>query len=267
MKFRKKSKQNHIIETITKLKKEQQNYGHGIKRGLIFPILIILMLGDIATIFPLMDSLFYQSQILSLAITIIAGFVLEGVPYAAAHFLLKKKKEKKEVIFLAALGIAFLLVFTLLFNFRMNSQDIQYQATGTELNLSGEVADETEQVFIPTKGQSSMTLLLSILPLCTSVLAFVISCAYNPEELKKEHDELAMIQMKELLANMQASENEIKQEQERDLTAYDETLYQSRLADLDKFAKMEKLEVRRKMAMKLGTADAVSKLLEGGTKI
>lgn len=267
MRFHKKENKTGLTESILNMKKAQQNCSHGIKRELILPLLFILIAGDMATIYPLMDSMFYQSMILSFVITLIAGLALEGIPYVAAHYILKTKKDRKDIIALAVLGIAFLTVFFLLFYLRFNSQDLQYQAVGAELSFGSEIGEEIETVFTPTKGQEAMTLLLAVLPFITSVLALAVSCAYRPEELKREGDELAEIKLSKLLADMEAYSNEVKKELERDLTAYDEALYQSRQEDLDYIAQMEKFEVRKMLAIKLGTPDAVSSLLEGGTKI
>lgn len=270
MRFQKKESKTGLTEGIITMKKEQQKCSHKIKRELLPPLLLILVAGDMATIYPLIEAMFYQSMILSLAVTVIAGLVLEGIPCVAAHYILKKQKDRKDIIALAALGIAFLTVFILLFYLRLNSQDLQYQAAGAELSIEGVtdiVGSEVETVFTPTKGQKAMTMLLAFLPLITSVLALALSCAYRPEELKKERDELAEVKLSKLLADMEAYTNEVKKETERDLTAYDEALYQSRQEDLDCLAKMEKYEVRKMLAIRLGTPDAVSHLLEGGTKI
>jgi hypothetical protein len=252
---------------MLKLKKGQQKCSQGVNRKLILPLILILMAGDMTTIYPLMDSMFYQSRILSLMITVIVGLVLEGVPYVAGHFIMRKNKDVKTMVTLAVLGAAFFTTFLGVFFLRMNSQDLQYQAMGADLSISSEIGEEKEVVFTPTEGQKSMTLLLSVLPLCTSVLALGISCAYTPQELEEEHNALAVIQMEELLANMDAVENEIREEGERDLDAYDNALYQTRMEDLENLARIEKLEARRLLALKLGTPEAVSHLLEGGTKV
>lgn len=267
MKFNKRKKQSEITETMVKMKKEQQKCSHKVMRGMLYPMLLALIVGDMLTIYPLIDAMFYQSQLLSFAITLIAGLALEGIPYVAAHFIMKEKKDRGDIITISALGVTFLIIFILLFNLRFHSQDLQYQAEGAELSVSTDISEKKEEVFTPTDGQSSMTLLLSVLPFCTSVLALALSCAYRPKELRKESDELNRIRMEELLAVMDASSNEVKKEMERDLTAYDDALYQTRLDDLDKLAKIEKFEVRRMLAMKLGTPDSASELLEGGKDI
>lgn len=262
MKRHKKEKSISLTENMMEIKKLRQNCSHGVKQGLVLPLLLGLMLGDMATIYPLMDAICYQNAILSLAITLIFGLALEGIPYAAAHFILKERKGKRDVIALTALGIIFLLAFFLLFFLRVNSQELQYQAAGAELSVSGMFEEEIETVFSPTKAQKSMTLLLGFMPLITSVFALVLGCAYSPKELRRERDELAEIELSKLLADVKASSKEIEKEWERDLTAYDDALFQSRQADLDNFAEMEKYEVRKMLAIKLGTPDAVSRLLE-----
>lgn len=235
-------------------------------RPLALPILLsFFVLLDLFTIYELMDRMFYQNPWLSRFIAIGIAIVLEGIPYIAAQFYMREKKDMADKITLAILGGVFLLIFMTLFGLRWNARTMMFSSNEeSKLSIitSIQAVVETETEYKTSAAEDMMTLLLAITPLATSVLAFFLSCFYRTSNKIRDRKRLNAFRLEDQLKALSIRQNEIHNELQRDLSKYNTDLYNVALDQLGDYETLLKNMVRQKLCMYLGTAAAVSEILE-----
>lgn len=126
-------------------------------------IIAICMAGDYMTIFPLIDTMLYQSAAQVFMVTAVAILLLDGIPYIAGGFYMKEKKTASDKVWFGVLMMVFFLTVAILFHLLWNTQEIQYNSTEIKpiVNILQETEDTKElEKFEPTDGQKAMTLFL-----------------------------------------------------------------------------------------------------------
>lgn len=245
--------------------KKRQKLTYKVFPWLLPVIIIICMAGDFMTIFPLIDSMLYQSAGQVFMVTAVAILLLDGIPYIAGGFYMKEEKTASDKIWFVVLMTVFFVTVIALFYLRWNTQELQYDTTETKLTVSTfeETGDTEEEVFKPTAGQKAMTLFLGFLPVGTSMITFAASCMYSISKTKREYNKSLRIKLLDMENDLGVQEEEIRKELEWDMQKYDEGMFLLNLDDIKQLEVIAKLKVREKLAEKLGTPDSVSKLLEG----
>lgn len=73
-------------------KKKRQKLTYRVFPWLLPFIIAVCMAGDYMTIFPLIDSMLYQSAMQVFMVTAVAILLLDGIPYIAGGFYMKEKR-------------------------------------------------------------------------------------------------------------------------------------------------------------------------------
>lgn len=233
---------------------------------LLLPVLLgFFMLVDGLTIYQLIEQMFYQAQWLSIIVTIGIAAVLEGVPYVAAQYIMREEKKKSDYVVLITLAVSFAILFFSLFALRWNTQDLLYSTADSEivLDVMNQASTETVVQEESNAGQQAMTFLLGISPLLTSILAFALSCFQVAASKRNNIDVENDIELMERMKLLRIFEQETTDEIKRDLLGYDQKLLAMEMEKLDTYAAILKNIVRQRVAMKTGSPEMVSKLLEG----
>lgn len=227
----------------------------------ILPVIIIaFIVSDALSIYSVIDNLFNQKEYLSIMLTVIVAVLLEVLPMIGAKFYLKQNKNKEDKYILGTLATAFgLLVFAIIL-VRFYTMDLMFSAKVTQLNIMG---IETESPnYLPTYGEYAMTFLMSILPILTSVAAFMLTIMNPPQQKLENLRQIHKIQIADSLITQTTYANELERELMIDLVKRDDTLYNEKLDEIKDRAEEMKRRVRELAAEKLGTPQAVTELLE-----
>ena len=245
-------------QILFKQEKTLQNTGRTIHPMLLPILLIFLTIMDGLTINQLIDAMFYQDWILSLAVTIGLAILLEGIPCVGAHFYQKRERSFADHVILAALTVVFTILVLILFVLRWNTRDIMFEQ---EVLFDGSITQAPE-IFEATPAQNTMAVLMGFSPLATSVVAFCLACAYDSKQQYQERLHLVQIRYRELLTQKEAEESELIEELKRDLMSQEREAYRNARETLGSCEMLLKNRARQLLAIHLSTADAVSKLLE-----
>lgn len=251
-------------EVLLRQERKLQKAANPVKPLLLPLLLLFFVVLDALTIFELMDQMFYQSRWLSVLITVGIAIVLEGIPYLASQYFMRDKKTIVDKVTLAALGTVFLLIFITLFVLRWNARALTFSSNESQLAVitSIQTVEQVDSIHGTSAAENVMTVLLGITPLATSVLAFFLSCIYKTSDKLKDKKKINAIELEERLKVLSIKQNEIKNELKRDLVSYNEDLYHVAVEQVNDYEKMLKVIVRQKLAVYLGTAQAVTNLLE-----
>ncbi len=227
----------------------------------ILPVIIIsFIVSDALSIYSVIDNLFNQKEYLSIMLTVIVAVLLEVLPMIGAKFYLKQNKTKEDKYILGTLAAAFgLLVFAIVL-VRFYTMDLMFSAKVTQLNITG-IKTESHN-YLPTHGEYAMTFLMSMLPILTSVAAFVLTIMNPPQQKLENLRRLHKIQIADSLITQITYTKELERELMIDLIKRDDILYNEKLDEIKDRAEEMKRRVRELAAEKLGTPHAVTELLE-----
>lgn len=195
--------------------------------------------------------------------TAIIAILLEVIPMMGARYYLKKDRSDDYYI-LGALAAAFgLLVFALIL-LRCYTMEQMFSSASTRLNIAGITTESN--TYSPTNGEYAMTFLMSMLPILTSVAAFILTIMNSLYDKLKNMKKLHEIQIADTIIKQMAYAKEIEQELKIDLVARDNVLYERMNKAIEDRAQEMKCRVRELVAEKRGTPQAVTELLETDTE-
>ncbi len=151
---------------------------------------------DALVIYNIIDAGITDNAIMVLAVSFMLAFVLDLIPCYIAKFCrqIKYKTDKNAKRFLILAITMYFILFSAIFYLRFVFSDMygqEEQVMALENTVSNEsVLTETPSDTSNTKG-NALILVLSLLPMGTSVLCFFIAYA-SDDEIKKIIDELEM---------------------------------------------------------------------------
>lgn len=231
-------------------------------------LLLILFFSafDGVTIFTVIDGMFLQSMFLSIFVTVGLAIFLNFLPYKAAHYTMKEDKDALDKAIISALYAGIVIMSLALFLLRWHSMESAFSTAGASMAVRS--ACDTIQAGTNTPVEISwdkamMTIILGISPFFTSLVVFAITCrvkqSIKRDIINKQNDIMILEQLKIRKIQIQ----EMKAELSRDLEGYDKKQLEIEKNKLTEQGELLKERVRQLVALKIGTADAVSTLLEG----
>ena len=215
------------------------------------------------------------------------GFVIAlDISMGVAGNCIKQAKEKlrsrKETTVIVTICICcFLISFGLFSSMRISTRAMLKESS----NVEDSVADETEKPAGETEGfvieaeevdesDNSSNLVtaitLAILPLATSLISLAASLMASKPIQDKLYDlSKARIKLQSLITAVDEvlAETEDADEYTKKMTAMDDELYQSFLAEIDKSSTTLKLKVRALLMEKLGNPDSITSLTESSQSV
>lgn len=229
------------------------------KKGVKELILVILIAFDTLCMHTATDLYFTQKAWMSVIITLAMAFVLDVPPMLLGAVSKDRKippQEKKlEIIGLLS---AFLLMYLCTFALRFATMDEMF--TTVTLEIAGQAAEQTQTGH--TFGHYIMALILSIIPLGTSIVSFVLGMQDDPEEAQRHQLRLNRIELQQQIDIMRVMHAELREDMSFDLDKYDLERYNIRLETIRDQADILESDSRKHLTEKLGRAEAVSKLME-----
>lgn len=251
-------------EMLLKQEKKIQWINNPVWSWLLPVLMVFFMIADGLTVFQLMDELFYNAIWISVVITVSSVIVLEGIPFIGAHLFMKEHKsigEKAALVILGGTLAAFIIV---LFMLRWEAREMTFDSSESQLTLVTSIqtmAEETTQ-HEPSDAQNQMTILMGLLPLFTSIFVFYLGYIHTTRDKANNERRLNTIERQGKIKQIEVLENELRQELDRDLIKYNDSLFQVASEQLDDYEQMLKLIVRQRLAMSLGNASAITNLCE-----
>ena len=216
-------------------------------------LLLFLMIVDSATIFPLVESLFFQARLVSIIVVTGLCLLLEGLPFLAAQYFVKEEKTKRDQRIIWALVVGTVVLLIALFGLRWFSQEAAFSGGISHLN----------QVEL-TPDRIAMTILLGILPVLTSVAAFALSCFVPKAKFKAWLNDREDLKILDEMIHHLVCVDELEREVNRDIIPPSASMLEIEKRKLETIRKELKREVGLIIARKLATGDAVTQFCEGG---
>lgn len=250
------------LKTLYDNEIREQKEGGFIDSKLLAILVIAFIISDFFSLFSVIDAVFYQSIILSVLVTATTAILLEVLPVLGAKFLMIPARKSKDNYMLIALGVGFLILVAAISYLRFNSQEIMFSSSDSQLIINGVNNVNDTYTYTASDSEQAMTVLMALLPVLTSMAAFFLTLM-DPQSVKlKNLMKRNKIMLKDELVELMTQEDEIKHELEIDLFDRDEQLYNNVLKEIDHYGELMKCRVRELCAEFLGTAQAVSDLLE-----
>lgn len=232
-------------------------------------ILILLVVGlsmlDAVTLYTVFDRVMYQSQLISVILTLGVATALNFIPLVAARFthLYRYRLNGIRLWMLLVLLTAFLALFTASFYLRWETRALSFSgmestmvdSTGQAAGITSTDSDSQEAVAI--------TVLLGILPGITSVINFFLGYL-NDDPVRRRIDRLQIqvSQMEEHLYFLMAAREELDEDWNKRLNELDEARFQSASNVVTLTGEQIKAVARLELAKKLADPDSISALTE-----
>jgi len=225
-------------------------------------IVFTFIITDGIFIHQLISEYSYQSRVQSLFCAVTFAIIIDAIPTVMANLLKKKGKDKGHYISIAALGFIVLAVFVVIFMLRWNSQDVLYGVSETRLSLLSDSLNGSNAENEFTAGQCTMTILMGLEPIATSILSFCLGYFEHGQSDEEHTKKIKNLQIETELANVDANNLELQNEQSRDLETYDSALRQLAHDDLRQQECITKEYIKMQLAMAQGTPEALSYMME-----
>lgn len=218
------------------------------------------------------------------------GFVIAlDISMGVAGNCIKQAKEKlrsrKETTVIVTICICcFLISFGLFSSMRISTRAMLKESSNLE-ETTQTAAGETEEPASKTEGPASETeevdesdnssnlvtaIALALLPIATSFISLVVSLVVSTPIQDKLYDlSKARIKLQSLITAVDEvlAETEDADEYTKKMTAMDDELYQSFLAEIDKSSTTLKLKVRTLLMEKLDNPDQITSLTESSKAV
>lgn len=232
----------------------------------ILLMVLIFIITDGIFIYQLISEYSYQSQFQSVFCAATFAIIIDTIPTVMANLLKVPEKDKGHYIGIGALSAIVLAVFAVIFILRWNSQDVLYGVSNTQLSLlSDSLSGNTAEIGF-TAGQCTMTILMGLEPIATSILAFCLGYFEHGRSDREYTKRIMNLRVKAELANVDANNLELQNEQSRNLVAYDSALKELEHDDLRHQEYITKEYIKMQLAMAQGTPEALSNMMEAERK-
>lgn len=235
------------------------------KDAVIALLVLGLSLLDAVTLYTVLDAVMYQSQAISVILTLGCAVSLNFIPLVVARFIhyYRYRINGVRLWMLIAMGCVFLVLFSATFYLRWQTRELSFSgAESTMVDTTGQ-AEGIESTDSDSDEAVAITLLLGILPGVTSAINLALGY-FNDDPVKRKLEKLKVEQTKlrEQQDIMQAARNELEQEWMERLAELDQERCQAACACVQESTEQIKAMARLELAKKLGDPDSISALTE-----
>lgn len=225
-------------------------------------IVLLCIAVDMIFLFDITDSLFTQSALMSMSVALMIAFGIDGLPVVIANKIQKEKKDGLDIVILIACTITFVGLIIGIFVLRWSMMDVIYtSADSISINSStGIMMEETE--YVASSADKCMTVIMSIIPVSTSLITFAAATQKPVRQKKFELLQKRMILMESYKQDLLTQIHETERELQRDLDTLEKEKYENMLRKKNAMLELLNGQAKISIAMKIGTPEAVSELLE-----
>lgn len=233
-------------------------------------VLIFLVLGlsllDAVTLYTVFDQVMYQSQVISIILTLGCAISLNFIPLIAARFIHYYRYGGMNGVRLwtiLSMGVVFLALFAATFYLRWETRELSFSGMESSMvDFTGQ-ASGLESTDAESKEAVAITLLLSLLPATTSSINLALGY-FNDDPVKKKLDNLKyeLNKLKNHRDIMHAARIELEQDWQTQLDALDLERRQCICSSIRETTDQIKALARHELAKKLRDPDSISALTE-----
>lgn len=270
--FRRMKAQGHNL--VYQMEKELQKAQFNLIEKPLFKrfVIVICFLADLCTLYTVFKLELKQQVSMTIVSSVVAAGALDMSPVLLAMNLnIKHENNKKKWFFVFLYLIVFLGMFLETFKLRYESRyelfnikniyenpnEVNEDDLGQEAN-GGNLQNENI-----TGAQTTCAVILGILPFATSVVCFGVTYVKDPDEKRKMRARLQKIELNHKKNEYQVMADEMKNEIENnDLEQEDELRYEAMKKQIEEYRNFLKIHVRKRLAEKTGTPQAITLLLE-----
>lgn len=230
--------------------------------NVVIGVAIVAFLADFVTLFSIIDLKLTESVLLSMLITTVISGVMNISPIIFSKLMNDKdNKSLTRKAQLISLLVLFISLFVISFALRWTTRADLFK-TDTGIVISDvENTTTLEDEYEPTMSDDVLAILLGLEPLGTSILVYTLSNTDPLIEKKKvlKGNQLNLISEKH---KYEVMVKELERELERDLYEYDDKKYQEAIETVNVLKEYLMLHARQRLAEKIGSAEAVTYLME-----
>ncbi len=232
-------------------------------------VIVLLVLGlsllDAVTLYTVFDQVMYQSQVISIILTLGCAVSLNFIPLVAARFIhyYRYRIHGVRLWMMIAIGCVFLILFSATFYLRWQTRELSFSgAETTMVDTTGQVSG-IESTDSNSNEAVAITLLLGILPGITSAINMALGY-FNDDPVKRKLEKLKveLAKLKEQQDVMQAAKSELEQEWLERLKKLDRERCQAACACVQESTRQIRALARLELAKKLRDPDSISALTE-----
>lgn len=229
---------------------------------IMFTVVCIAL--DYFTLFPLMDALLTQQEIMSFIITGAITGCMNMFPVLLAGFYSNREvAPKMRIVLMSLLGGLLAAMFVVTAALRMNTLELMVG------NTSGmAIGGVQQEAFQPDSGQIMMGVLLAFEPLATSVLNFALSMYFlsceKPEDDLAYRKKVLTARLRDEIDKLSVLLTELEEDMSFDLKAYDDALYENMRSTLLREASVANHNAVTQLTLKMADSKAISYLMEEG---
>lgn len=214
-------------------------------------LILFFIVIDFSFIKQLTDCYFVETWWKTLASALVVAVLMDIMPSIMAELAKTKCKTWYTYIEIGITAAVFLVVFAVVFVVRWYSQDMIYETSSTQLQITSSFIAETTEAEGETAGRTAMTILFGIIPLVTSIISFFVSYYDEPSaDAGKNSRKLHYLYLKAQLINTAGNMEELENETQRDIRGYDDANKALMLDDLNQYRKISCEKAKLKAVIK-----------------
>lgn len=245
---------------IKELKSIQSSYSMMPDWQTLF-IVVICIAVDTLFLYGVTDNLFYQSAAMSFFVALMIAFGIDGLPVVIANKILKKKKNWLDNTILISCTLAFFSLIVGIFALRWSMMDLIY-TSGESLSIASSMeAAMEESTYVASNSEKFMTVIMSIIPLSTSLITFAAATQKSIKQKKFEELQSIMIYNEARKQYLLTKIHEVDRELSRELDVLEQEKYENMLKLLHARQDILDGQAKTALAMKMNTPEAVRELL------
>lgn len=234
-------------------------------------VLVLLVLGlsllDAVTLYSVFDHIMYQSQVVSIILTLGCAISLNFIPLIAARFIHYYRYHINGVCLwmILSIGVVFLALFAATFYLRWETRELSFSGgmESSMVDYTGQ-ASGLESTDAGSKEAVAITILLGIMPAITSAINLALGY-FNDDPIKKKLEKMKyeLDKLKNHRDIMHAARIELEQDWQTQLDALDLERRQCICSSIRETTDQIKALARHLLAEKLGRdPDSISALTE-----
>ena len=232
-------------------------------------VIVGLILGlsalDAVTLYTVFDRVMYQSQIISVILTLGCAVSLNFIPLVMARFIhyYRYRLNGVKLWMIAAMGAVFLLLFSAAFYLRWETREISFSGVEASMVDTTGQAGSVESTNSDSNEAIAITILLGVMPGITSAINLALGY-FNDDPVKRKLQkmkyELSLLYEQKNI--MQAARTELDQDWEARLKGLDEERFEAACQTVHMTTNQICALARLELAKKLQDADSISALTE-----
>lgn len=186
-------KKKHELYTMPAFaqRRSKVNQAFWTKGAVIVLLVLGLSLLDAVTLYTVFDVVMFQSTVVSIALTLGVAVTLNFIPLVAARFIhyFRYRINGVRLWMLIGMGCVFIVLFAATFNLRWQVRQLSFSgAESTMVDTTGQV-DGIESTDSDSNEAVAITLLLGILPACTSAINLALGY-FNDDPVRRKLEKL-----------------------------------------------------------------------------